>query len=166
MDVIANRGGVWAQGSAGWRPFWASASRRLRLWAAVTGAIRWATFFHVGLRGEGSIPVPLPPPLPGESNCNPTFCAFSSSVITNRPKFLGWPAGQRSVAALFPIIYSRLAPWALLRSILTILEARRFHEPDGHLHPLNDMSGVPKVHADDERAEAHRERDRDSRRLA
>ena len=30
--------------------------------AAFTGAVRWVTFFHVGLRGEGSIPVPLPPP--------------------------------------------------------------------------------------------------------
>jgi len=75
-----------------------------------------------------------------ESNCNPTFSAFSSAVIMNRPKFLGWPAGQRSVAALFPIIYRRLASWALhsagyLRGILTILEARRFHEQDAH-HPL------------------------------
>ena len=36
-------------------------SARLR-GSNLTGAVRWITFCHVGLRGEGSTPVPLPPP--------------------------------------------------------------------------------------------------------
>src|ERR1700716_275942 len=62
MDAIANRGGVWAPGRR-----WLSSFLGLGLQTAP--ALRrgyWrhtlGYFFHVGLRGEGWTPVPLPPP--------------------------------------------------------------------------------------------------------
>jgi hypothetical protein len=51
--------------------------RRARSALPIAGAVRWVTFGHVGQRGEGSIPVPLPPPdcaeIPGKSHI---YCYF------------------------------------------------------------------------------------------
>jgi hypothetical protein len=38
-------------------------------WLGIADSVRWTTFRHAGPRGEGSIPVPLPPPL----HCSPLY---------------------------------------------------------------------------------------------